>query len=201
MLRSVQVTLLAAGLFVLTACSSATKLAGSWQEPQLTGVPFQKVVILVLAKDTIMRRIAEDEFVASVSGGTQAIQSYSLIPEEELEDQEKVKARLAEANVDGAAVMRMVGSDEQVTYNPGAYVTAYYSFSGYYGYAYPMVFDTGYVTANRVVRIETNVYSMAGDKLIWSGLSESMNPGSAQGIVDDVVRVVVSNLKQKGIVR
>ena len=42
---------------------------------------------------------------------------------------------------------------------------------------------------------------MTGDKLIWSGLSESMNPGSAQGIVDDVVRLVVSNLKQKGIVR
>lgn len=201
MLRRAQVVFLAAGLFVLAACSSGTKLAGSWQEPQLTGVPFQKVIILVLAKDTIMRRIAEDEFVLRMSGSTEAVTSYSLIPEDELEDQEKVKARLVAANIDGAAVMRMVGSDEQVTYSPGAYVTAYYSFSGYYSYAYPMVFDTGYVTADRVVRIETNVYSVTGDKLIWTGLSESMNPGSAQGIVDDVVRIVVSNLKQKGIVR
>lgn len=193
--------LLVIGLSALATCSSGTQLAGTWREPQMTGVPFQKVIVLVLAKDTIMRRIAEDEFVARASGSTQAVQSYSLIPEDELGDQEKVKARLAAANIDGAAVMRLVGSDSQVTYNPGSYVTAYYTFWGYYGYAYPMVFDTGYVTADRVVRVETNVYSVTGDKLIWSGLSESMNPDSAQQIVDDVVRVVVSNLKSNGIVR
>jgi len=193
--------LLVMGLSALATCSSGTKLAGTWREPQMTGVPFQKVVVLVLAKDTIMRRIAEDEFVARASGNTEAVQSYSLIPEDELGDQDKVKARLAAANIDGAAVMRLVGSDLQVTYNPGSYVTAYYTFWGYYGYAYPMVFDTGYVTADRVVRVETNVYSVTGDKLIWSGLSESMNPNSAQQIVDDVVRVVVSNLKANGIVR
>ena len=168
----------------------------------MTGVPFQKVVVLVLAKDTIMRRIAEDEFVArAASNATEAVTSYSLIPEDELGDQDRVKARLDAANIDGAAVMRLVGSDSQVTYNPGSYVTAYYTFWGYYGYAYPMVFDTGYVTADRVVRVETNVYSVTGDKLIWTGLSESMNPDSAQQIVDDVVRVVVANLKSNGIVR
>ena len=193
--------LLAMGLATLAGCSSGTKLAGSWREPQLTGAPFQKVVVLVLAKDTVMRRIAEDEFVARASGATQAVQSYSLVPENELGDQDKVKARLAAADIDGAAVMRLVGSDEQITYNPGSYVTAYYTFWGYYGYAYPMVFDTGYVTADRVVRVETNVYSVTGDKLIWTGLSESMNPDSAQQIVRDVVGVVVSNLKQNGIVR
>jgi hypothetical protein len=195
------VLLIAASFFTLAACSSGTKLAGSWHEPQMTGIPFQKVIVLVLAKDNIMRHIAEDDFVARVSGPTEAVAAYSLIPESELGDQEKIKARLTAANIDGAAVMRLIGSDEQVTYNPGSYVTAYYTFWGYYNYAYPMVFDTGYVTADRVVRIETNVYSVTGNKLIWAGSSESMNPDSAQQIVKNVVRLVVSNLKQNGIIR
>ena len=51
------------------------------------------------------------------------------------------------------------------------------------------------------MRVETAVYSMTTEKLIWSGVSESMNPSSAKSVVDDVVRVVVRELKRHGIVR
>ena len=197
MIRLMQKVTIAVGLVIVVACGG-TKLSGTWQDPDMTGVPLQKVIVITLAKDKIMRRVAEDEFVKSLPKNTQGIQSYNLIPDGELEDEAKVKARLEKANVDGAAVLRLVGSDNQVTYNPGARM---YSFWGYYGWAYPNVYDTSYVTSEQVVRVETAVYSMTTEKLIWSGVSESMNPSSAKSIVDDVVRVVVTDLKRHGIVR
>ena len=107
-----------AGLIAVIACGG-TKLSGTWQDLNMIGVPLKKVVVLTLAKDKIMRRVAEDEFVKSLPKNTQGIQSYNLIPDDELEDEAKVRARLEKANVDGAAVLRLVGSDIQVTYNPG----------------------------------------------------------------------------------
>ncbi len=197
MIRLTQKIVLAVGLVAVVACGG-TKLSGTWQDPNMIGVPLEKVVVLTLAQDKIMRRVAEDEFVKSLPKNTQGIQSYNLIPDDELKDVAKVKARLEKANVDGAAVLRLVGSDNQVTYNPG---TIMYSFWGYYGWAYPMVYDTSYVTSEQVVRVETAVYSMTTEKLIWSGVSESINPSSAKSVVDDVVRVVVRDLKRHGIVR
>ena len=197
MIRLTQKIVLAVGLIAVVACGG-TKLSGTWQDPDMAGVPFKKVIVLTLAKDKIMRRVAEDEFVNSLPKNTQGVQSYNLIPDDELKDEAKVRARLEKANFDGAAVLRLVGTDNQVTYNPG---TIMYSFWGYYGYASPFVYDTSYVTAEQVVRVETAVYSMATEKLIWSGVSESMNPSSAKSVVDDVVRVVVTDLKRLGIVR
>ncbi len=197
MIRLTQKIVLAVGLIAVVACGG-TKLSGTWQDPNMAGVPFKKVIVLTLAKDKIMRRVAEDEFVNSLPKNTQGVQSYNLIPDDELKDEAKVRARLEKANFDGAAVLRLVGTDNQVTYNPG---TIMYSFWGYYGYASPFVYDTSYVTSEQVVRVETAVYSMATEKLIWSGVSESMNPSSAKSVVDDVVRVVVTDLKRLGIVR
>jgi hypothetical protein len=51
------------------------------------------------------------------------------------------------------------------------------------------------------VRVETNFYlaTPADGELIWTGTSDSFNPKSAQKVIDEVVKLVVKELKKQNI--
>ena len=100
------------------------------------------------------------------------------------ENEAKVREQIAASGVDGVVVMRLVYDENEVTYNAGTYPGPYYSFWGYYGWAYPIAYQPGYLQTDRLVGIETNVYDVETEKLVWSGLSRTKNPderGQARG--------------------
>jgi hypothetical protein len=91
-----------------------------------------------------------------------------------------------------SARARIVGVDREVSYVPGrlhAVPGFYHGFYGYWGYGWRTVYDPGYMRSDRIVTIATNVYSVAGDKLVWASQSETFNPTSLRNAVMEVVRV------------
>ena len=185
-------------LVSFSSCAPRTQITTDWRAPETTPTPFTKVVAIAMSQDEILRRVAEDEFVRRLPDNTEGVAGYTLIPESERGDVEKVKARLRDAGVDGAAVFRLVGRDDQVVYSPGS---VNYSFYGYYGWAQPVVYQTGYLRTETTVRIESNVYSVADEKLVWSGYSETIDPDSARTVIGDVTRLVARRLQRVGWVR
>lgn len=181
---------------VLAACAPRTQIAADWKAPEFPTTPFTKVAAFAMSQDQILRRIAEDEFVDRLPDNV-GVASYSLIPESDLEDVEKIKKRLKDSGIDGAAVFRLVGEDYQLQYTPGGMYTSFY---GYYGWAWPMVYSPGYLRTETVVRIEANLYSVASEKLIWSALSETTDPSSARTVIDDVAGLVVGRMKRMGLI-
>ncbi len=49
--------------------------------------------------------------------------------------------------------------------------------------------------------METAFYSIADEKRVWTGYSQTLNPKNAQVVIDDVARVVVTRLRQEQILR
>jgi len=193
---------LAAALTV--ACSEKAKLVGTWQEPAAPKGPFQKVAAIALASNEATRQIAEDEFVRRLSRGrTDGVTSYTILEKEDEGDVDKVVARLRAAGVDGAAVMRLVEEANNVEYDPGSYWRPYHTFHNYYGGVWASYQDPGYLTTEIAVRVETAFYAVTDDEatLVWTGYSESLNPKSAQVVIDDVARLVVAELARVKIVR
>jgi hypothetical protein len=187
-------------LLTVIACGPKTKLAHDWTSPDLKPQPqpFTKVVAIAMSQDDILRRIAENEVVRRLPKTTEAVAGYSLITKEDRESLDRVKAILEEAQVDGAAVFRLVSIDSQFQYNRG---TVYANFWGYYGYAWPMVYDPGYLRAEKVVLIESHIYSVESGDLLWAGYTETTDPGSSQKVIDDVARIAVRKMKQLGLIR
>ena len=146
----------------------------------------------------VMRRVAEKEFVSQLSKQTKGVAGYTLISDSDRENVDKVRAVLADAQVDGATVFRLVGADTALQYNRG---TVYYNLWGYYGWAWPVVIDPGYMMTEQVVRVESLLYSVESGELLWSGMSETTNPNSAKTVVDDVVRAVARRMKAMGYVK
>jgi hypothetical protein len=193
--------LIGATLLMLTACGPTTKLATEWEAPQKPE-PFEKIVAIAMSRDTIMRRIAENEFVKTLpkhAKTTEGLASYSVIPDAERDDVEKVKMRLREADADGVVVFRLVDANTQIYANqPGGYYT---SFWGYYSWAAPVVFSPGYMMSEEVIRIESLVYDVETAELIWTTITESTDPKSSQKVIDDVVRLALRRMKALGLVK
>ena len=185
----------AAAAATLASCGTSTRFTDMWKDPEVTTLNFQKVAVVAVTADQSMRRVAEDELVATMKAKKKdAVASYTLIDPAMAKDVEATKARIKESGCDGAVTMRVVGVDEKTTYVPGSYVTTtaypppYYSFGGYYGYAMPTVYEPGYNMTSRYVMVETNIYRLSDDKLVWSGRSETVDPSSAGDIVRSIAK-------------
>ena len=182
----------------LAACAASSKISDSWSDPAAGPIKFKKVVVFFFSEEEAIRRAAENELVRQIDGA-EAVASYTLIPETEFEDLGKVKSRLKSGGFDGAVIMRLLGVDQQKTWVRGHYSNNYYSFDRYYGYSWHAVYDPGYLRTDRSARVETNVYSLTENKLIWTGISETFNPKNAVSLVADVARAVANDLKSKGL--
>lgn len=124
-----------------------------------------------------------------------AVASYTVLPESDLADEDKVRAAVVKSGVEAIIVMRPVYDEQETRYVPGAYPTYYNSFYGYYGWAYPVVYSPGYYRQDRLVGIETNIYDTKDGKLVWSGLSETTNPKDTRKTIADTAKAVRSAMK------
>lgn len=49
------------------------------------------------------------------------------------------------------------------------------------------------------MRIQTHVYAIASESLLWSGVSRTSNPDAIREVAGDVAKVVVEELQKAGL--
>ena len=182
-------------LAALVASCASTEMTSTWTDPAAKGAQLSKVAVVCLTKDAGLRRIAEDT-TASNLAGAQAIPSYQILGDTDLKDLDTVKSKLRAAGINAVLTMRMTGVSEQVTDVGGPYGT----FDGYWGYAAGAVYGPGYLQTETVVHMVSNLYSLEQNKLLWSGVSKTFDPSSAQGFMNDVSKAVAKSLEKERVV-
>jgi len=183
-------------LATLAACAS-TGLAESWVDPDTKELPrFQKVFVAYVGADAAAQRLAEDALERRLKS-VEVLKCYALFPDARELDPARLKLDLRARGCDGAVVMRLARVEQEISAT-GAYPTPYHSFHSYWGYASPATMD---VRTDEIVHVETNVYSLADDKLIYTARSESFNPSSTAGLVDEIAEAIGEDLRDKGLRR
>jgi hypothetical protein len=125
-------------------------------------------------------------------------------------DKEALLADLTRTRADHAVFMRIIDRHQEVSYVPGTswYPGFYYDpflwHGGVYlgpGVSYPWpYYDDGYYRVDTVVSVETLIYSVPDGKLIWSGLSRTLNPSEVDDFVEDLVSEAVDEMKDTGLI-
>jgi len=200
--------LLALGLlsFGLTACGGATRFASTWVDPAARPTDWdgQKVAAFVLSSRDSIRLGAEETLARELtSRGAQGIAGYTIVPKEVTEDQDKVKELLSSAGVVGAVVMRVVGQKQEISSSPGmiSYTGSYYpSFYGYWSYGWTAMYQPGQIRSDTIVSIETLLYSVEEDKLLWAGLSKTTNPENIPKFINELVSAAGKEIRKTGLV-
>jgi len=187
---------------LLTGCSSSNKISNSWKNPEVTqeSVKFQTVAVFAMVKNPDMRMDVE-EALASQMPNTIAVPSYKMITKEELTDINAVKQKLNERGMEGALILSVRKVDEKTSYySSGMYPSAYYSFGGYYNYAWNYMYDPyAYSSTNVYVDLEILIYSIKNDQLIWYGESTSVNPEGIQQTISELAVSVKNQLIEDGL--
>jgi len=179
-------------LVVLLASCGSTHVVTQWRDPATTQLHFSKVLALCITKDQSLRHAAEGELCRQISS-VECKPAHFVIPDSMIDKNDEVKALVTRAGFDGAVVVRVVDAREKVTYVPPTYGPTFW---GYYGYARPVARTPGYYRTDQILRLETSIYSITQDQLLWVGTTETMNPSSLPETVEAVVTAVRDELER-----
>jgi hypothetical protein len=189
-----------AALIGLAACS-ATRLSDVWSDPGYKGGPLRQVAVFVLGTDVAVRRLVEDEFVRRLPMNTRGIGGSGIVPVADQGDVEKVRNRIRAGGFDGAIIGRLVGVEGPRPWAPGSLQqvpVSYRTLANYYVDTYQQTERSGF-RGPTVVRVQTNVYAVASETLIWSAASQTFNPAETRDVASDLAKVVVEQLQRVGI--
>ncbi len=200
--------LLALGLLSLglAACGGATRFSSTWVDPAAgpTDWDGQKVVAFVLSARDSIRLGAEESLARELtSRGAQGVAGHTIVPRDVTEDQDRVRELLTSAGVVGAVVMRVVSQTQEISSSPGTvwYTGSYYpSFYGYWGYGWNAMYQPGQIRSDTIVSIETLLYSVEEDKLLWAGLSKTTNPENIPKFINQLVGAAGKEIRKTGLV-
>ena len=187
----------------LGACASTT-FTSTWKAPDAQRVnPSDKsVAALVITSDKKRQQDAEVYLSNDLTTrGARGVPAHQLIGYGH-PDVDYARAKFKEAGVEGVVVMRVVGHDQTVIVDPGGFSgTVYGSFGSYYSsYGVGVSYSTGSVQTDTVVTVETLVYSLRQDKLLWAGTSRTSNPEGVQSLIYEIADAAANQMSKQGLI-
>ena len=197
-------TTLAIAVVAVAVLSAAITFTATFKSLDAGAVSFagKKVAALVISNDDSLRVAGEESLVRELNArGMQAVATYRIAPKEELRSPETAKPWFEKANIEGIVAVRPVSVDTE-TYTTGTWVTANYStLWGYYGYGWTAVYQPASARTQTVVVVETTIYSVPRNQLLWAAVSETTNPRDLRGFVEELAKEMVKEMQKQGLAR
>ena len=186
-------------LTLLAGCAN-TKVVEHWADPDFDA-KLNNIMVLSLNQSDKSRRLFEDGFLNALKQRKiQSSASYSFLPSNEDLDKEKVKAAITGSDIDGVLVLRSVKIIMEDRYvkaqSTGTRYNSFYAYVGEYRPTY-----SSYTTEDKLVHLETNLYAVDGEKLIWSGKTESFNPSDVHAYLIDLTKTVLDKIDKTGFIQ
>ena len=191
---------------IFISCSSTkTDIIGEWQDDTFEKGNIEKVLVLgIVSKEKpLLRRNFEDGMARAFNdGGITATPSMDHMPYDVAIDSTTFEKYFSELEIDAVVISRLVAVDAERDYKAGYLYTipynSYYGFYGYYNAGIAYANSAGYLSQEVVVVLETNIYETTNKKLIWSGVSETVEPDKASDVINSFSNQLVSKLKSQG---
>jgi hypothetical protein len=193
---------LAATLGLVSACAS-TPFVSSWRAPDAEPLQIQgaKVAAVAMIDQIASRRAAEDAIARELTAlGATGVPMYTIYSDEDPTDEPAARAALEREGYTGLVVFRPVGTEQEIVATPPYGGSAYSTYwGGYYGHGWGMPWYAAEIRTYTVVSVETLVYSLRQNKLVWGGQSTTTNPSSVDRLVHDTASKVAKELERQGL--
>ena len=200
------ITTLAAvmALVAISSCAN-TKITSVWMDSKKAGTSFDDILVIGIGEEDHNRRLFEEEFTSQLTAiGIESEVSYMMLPQGTVINRETVTKAIEGKDIDAVIVTHLVAVDEEKVYRQSMDYHPAIGYRGLYSY-YPhvntYVHQPGYYTTHDVVRLETNLYEVASEQLVWSAQSRSFAPESAKEVIDDLIKLVIKDLRDKGLIK
>jgi len=194
-----------AGLIVMSSACATTFFNSTWANPYtkpiaLTG---QKVVALNITGDETTRRSVEDTLARQITAhGGQGVAAWTIISTADVQNEEKTRAAMTSAGAVGVVTMEIVGQRREI--DPVNFRMSMSSgrrsfWGNYHWYWRNSWSSTPQSRTN--VWVETLVYSLEPDELLWAGRTRTVNPSNVAGLFGEVADAVTGEMQRIGLLK
>jgi hypothetical protein len=184
---------------IFSGCATGpeiTKLTGVWKYESYSNIYLDKLMIVGKPQNEANRKQFEDYL-------TQALQkrkievtpSYKAIPDMKDLNRESIKQAAIAAGIKAVLVTKVVGIDEQ---NVIFQQTSQYQYTATsHGMSMRVyTFQDQRVGKMTKVRLETGLFEVESEKLLWGGTSAIMNPETADEAIRDFSKAIIQQLNK-----
>ena len=179
---------------VIYACSGTTLTSKPIDETRLAK-PVSDILVIYVGSDENTRKFFENKFVAQFkSVRVDAVSSNEAIsmPSNLKIEEDAIIRAVDHYESDAVLITHLTDLDRKEVHN--RVNPAEFGFAGYYGRLYAYHHDSGYVGTSTTVHLESNLYSVETEKLIWSGETKTWNKETKGEIIEGVIKAVVADL-------
>ena len=208
MSRVAKAVLVAAGAVAVAACGSTT-FNTTWSAPDAGALSLSegtKVVAMVVTSNAAKRRGFETALVSELNQhGLDGVAAYTVVPEDAAQDSEKARPHIQKTGASYALVLQVTGSDQQITSTPTMSTAGMWhgpqQFWGptWGGWGWGWTGGTD-IRTDTIVRVQSLLYDLGADNLVWAGQSETMNPSRAESFMNEMVSSIGDELRKEGLV-
>lgn len=202
-----EMTLVLVVVFTLSVTAyGGVKYVKTWKNPEAQPTTWKgkKVVVFAGTRLVDARQGAEQAMVRELAKlGIEGIPSYTAIPPAAEKDLDMARRILTDAGIAGVLIMRVTAFKDETEVG-GA--TAYYlgpnysSFYGFWGTGWNVQYVPPQVKTKVTVVVETLVFSVDQDKLLWTGTSETTNPEKVDKLIKQLAGATRDEIKKTGLV-
>jgi hypothetical protein len=204
MFRVMKAALVVAVAVAIAACGSTT-FQSTWKAPDAGPLQLEegtKIIAFVVSGNTAKRRGFEAALVNELNEhGLEGIAAYSVVPPSMAQDAAKAKPYIDKTGASYALVLQVTGKSQEISSTP---TMGYGGRGGFYGAGwggYGWGWGGGQeIRTDTLVGVETLLYDVKADKLVWAGQSETMNPSKAESFVRELLSAVGDELRKEGLI-
>ncbi len=202
--NSLKLTLFVAAVVAMAACSN-TRLTKAQVNNAHRDHSVSDVLIIMVTDDPELREPFEAGFVAQLrASSVDAVSSKAVIaaPSDQKMGKDIIMDTVNAFQNDAVLISHLVDVEKYDI--PDSSTADSGGFYGYYNYAYDYVHAPGLYSTHthKFVRLETNLYNIRDDSSMWSGQAESSiwHPKSEKRVIDDLIKVVIKDLKRNKLI-
>ena len=181
---------------------ATTKITETWKDVRYRGAPFSDLFVIGVANEENTRRSFENKFVEKLqAAGVQAVASSSVMKSDQKIEKVAILAAIEKLDIDAVLVTRLVSLKEKEVRSPSTseqgrpddYQGRYYTD---YSTAYGSSHEPAQYTTSVRVGLETKLYDVKTEQLIWAATSKTANPKSKIKLFEAVIDALVQDLKK-----
>lgn len=194
------------------ACSTTSSVVTSWNDKNAEAKKFQRVGVVAITPNMENRATVEDAIASELRArGINTNATFNTFPfagkigDLGLDDstiQKKIREKVNANHFDAIITLTLLDKQKQTEYVEGSSISIGapiydYNYAGYYSYAYQTVYTSGYYQTTSSYFLETNLYDVATEKLIYTAQSKTVDPQSIGKEAPNFAKVLVNDMMLK----
>jgi hypothetical protein len=198
--RTLTRAVLAATAAVTLAACATTSLQSTWKDP--TAAPLnlkgKKVVALVVTDEEALRYATEEEAVREITAhGAIGVPAYRLLPQAQIRDKERARAIFEQEGIEAVVVVRQVAKEKALSgsFWSNSGISSFWG-PGFWGGGFG---GDGYLRTDTILIVETLVYSLQQNKLVWASQSQTMNPTQVGSFIRELGKTLGTEMEKQGL--